>query len=176
MKHTDVIDEIKYSKFQALWIIILIAALFTPLTNLVKQGMLNRDYRWFLLFFFATSYVIWNFVRPTVFLLFGIPAVVITRSYIALSELGYDIDWKDIEEINLDVTTGRSTSYTLVISVKDPWKYISTIRNPVMRYYRWYAKDYFYKPFAVSLNNLEGDSQGIYDKVENHFHQYRRGA
>jgi hypothetical protein len=173
MKKHEIIDEMKFSKNQVIVSVVIILALTVPVTDLIKQGLLNRDYRWFILFFFVAAYILWHFLRPTVLMLFGMPAVVITRNDITITERGYVIDWKDIDAINLVETAGRTTSYSLVLNVKDPWKYISTIKNPVMRYYRWYAKDYFYTPFSLSLSSVEGDSQELYDRIENYFHQYR---
>jgi len=52
------------------------------------------------------------------------------RIHYILTQKGCTIEWKDIEEMNLVVSGGRGHSYSLVIEVKDPWKYISQIRNP----------------------------------------------
>ena len=103
----------------------------------------------------------------------SVPAIALTKHYIVISQQGYTIEWKDIDEINLEVSEGRGRSYSLKLTLKDPWKYISQVRNPVLRYYRWYLLDY-YNPFTINLSMVEGDSNEIYDRVENCFHEHRR--
>ena len=105
-------------------------------------------------------------------MIMGVPAIVVTKKDITISQLGYTIEWRDIEEMNLRVTQGKGRSYNLEIAVKEPWKYISQIRNPIMRYYRWYMLDY-YNPFTVSLSLIEGNSCDAYSIIESYFHNYK---
>ena len=118
--------------------------------------------------------VFWNCTRLGIMALVGVPALVLTTVGITLTQKGYMIEWDDIDEINLMESRGRSTTYTLAISVKDDWKYIGSVRNPIFRYYRWYFREYYnYTPFSVSLSILDENYADIYAVVENSFHNYR---
>jgi hypothetical protein len=97
----------------------------------------------------------------------------LSKHGITTAQNRYTIAWKDIEEMNLVVTGGRGHSCSLVIDVKDPWKYISQIKNPILRNYRWFAKDYGYKPFSISLSVVEGNEDDVFNAVEDCFHQNR---
>ncbi len=176
MSKHEPVSEIKFNKFNSLLPVIVVIAVFGELTNLIRQGVLNHDYRWFILYFIVALYIFWRFVRITIYMIIGIPSVIITSKDITISEKGYSIDWNDIEGMDLNISTGRSTSYTLVIQLKDPWKYISQKWNPIIRYYCWFAKDYFYKPFTVNLNNVEGDSQDVFLMIEGYYRRYKKNA
>jgi hypothetical protein len=166
------IEVIKFSKYQAIVSVLLIFALYESIVNLIKQGMLNHDYRWFIVFGIVIAYLFWNVIRITIYMIIGVPAVIITKRDITLTQKGYVIEWDDITNMDYVVTGSKSRSYTLVIDVKDPWKYISTIKNPLMRNYCWYAKDYYYKPFTIDLGNVEGDNSEIFDTVERYYRTY----
>jgi len=176
MSKHEPVSEIKFNKFNSLWPVIIVITVFGELTNLIRQGVLNHDYRWFILYFIVALYIFWRFVRITIYMIIGIPSVIITSKDITISEKGYSIGWNDIEGMDLSISTGRSTSYTLVIQLKDPWKYISQKWNPIIRYYCWFAKDYFYKPFTVDLNNVEGDSQDVFLMIEGYYRRYKKNA
>ena len=167
------ICQIKFSKYQALFSIVLCIVMYEPVMDVIRQWVLFHDYRWLILAVIIISYIFWNFIRITILMILGHPAIILSKNDITLTQLGYTIEWKDIEEMNLVVTYGKSRSYNLVIDVKDPWKYISQIKNPLVRYYCWYAKDYYYKPFSINLITVEGDNEEIFDSVDNYFHKIR---
>ena len=169
--------EIKYNRFQTLLLLLIPLALIEPVRRMIIQGWQFREYYWFIFSFIIFAFIFWNFIRLSVFTLAGIPAIVLTTKGIKLTQLGYDIEWNDISEINLIESGGKTTTYELVISVKDDWKYIGGLRNPLLRYYRWYTREgYNSTPFSVRLNLLEGDSLDIYNSVENCYHSHKKSA
>jgi len=140
---------------------------------MIGQAIQFHEYYWYLIILFVVQYVYRISIKPLFLMICGVPAIVVASKSIALNEKGYTIEWSDVQDIDLIVTEGRSTSYTLNIKVKEPWKYISQIKNPVMKYYRWYMLEY-YNPFTVSLSNVEGDSSEIYGTIENYYHNYHK--
>lgn len=173
MGANSVINEFKFSRFQAVFSCITPLALYEPFSKMTRQALMFHEYYWFIVMFICVQFVYRLFLRPTLLLMSGTPAITLTKSYITVSQQGYSIEWKDIQEMDLHITQGKGRSCSMDLTLKDPWKYISQIRNPFMRYYRWYLLDY-YNPFSVNLSIIEGDSNEIYDQVENCFHQYRR--
>jgi hypothetical protein len=175
MKQERVSHEIKYNKFQVIAPAVAISlVVIEPIRRLIIQGINFHEYYWFVLCFFLAAFIFWNFIRPGIHALAGVPAIIMTSTAIAITEKGYEIAWNDIDEINLMENTGKTTTYTLAISVKDDWKYIGGLRNPFFRYYRWYMKDYNqYTPFSISLNMLADSSHDIYAMVENCFHNHK---
>jgi hypothetical protein len=173
MKSVKNVQEIKFSKFQALSSLLFPLVLFEPVSKMIRQGLDFREYYWFIIIFIVAGYVFWHFIRITALMMAGVPAIIIERKTITLTEKGYALEWKDIEEMNMVVTGGKGRSYNLVITVKEPWKYISGIRNPLMRYYCWYAKDYFYNPFSINLSMIAGDNYEVYNTIESYYRQYK---
>ncbi|MBS1525372.1 MAG: hypothetical protein JST19_06975 [Bacteroidetes bacterium] len=174
MASEKIIREFKYNRTQALTAALVTVVVIEPLNKGITQGIQFHEYYWFPLCVFAAAIVFWNFIRVGVLSLAGRPGIVLTNEGITLTELGYNIEWQDIDGIDLVENPGKYTSYSLVISVKYDWKYIGAIRNPLLRYYRWYTKDYFGNtPFSINLNTLHDDSGDVYAAVENCFHNYK---
>ncbi len=168
----DVTKEIKYSSHQAILSVLVPIVLIEPFLKLVRSSSYQGQYLGFIFVFFILGYVFWNHIRVTVMMLYGTPAIIMTRKTITITKSGYTIEWKDIEAISLGESSGRGgTHYTLELTLKDPWKYISQL-NPLARYFVWYLKDYIY-PFNLSLSILEGDSVDAYNTIEGYYYQYK---
>jgi hypothetical protein len=165
-------QEIKYSSFQTLMPLMIPISLYVPIVKMVKQGIAFHEYYWFIFVFIICAYVFWNFIRLSIFTLVGIPGIILSNKTLTITAKGYDIKWKDVTAMSLEVTGVRGSTYKLIMQVKDPWKYISTIKNPLSRYYRWYLKDYS-NSFTIDLSSLTGDSRELYDLIEQHYHQHR---
>ena len=165
--------EFKFGKFTVILSILIPLVLFEPFSKMIGQAIQFHEYYWYLIILFVVQYVYRISIKPLFLMICGVPAIVVASKSIALNERGYTIEWSDVQHINLIVSEGRSTSYTINIEVKEPWKYISQIKNPVMKYYRWYMLEY-YNPFTVSLSDIEGDYSEIYATIENYYHSYRK--
>jgi hypothetical protein len=175
MSTEKVITQIKFSKLQMLPLLLFPIGLAEPVRRAIIQGIEFHQYYWFLLCFVVFLFIFLNFIWVPAMVLAGIPALTLTNRGIRIAHRGYYIEWNDIEAINLVESSGRSTSYIMTISVKDDWKYIGALRNPFLRYFRWYMKDYnaYNTPFSIRLSMLEGDNADIYAAVENCFHNHK---
>ena len=134
------ITELKFSNWVLITAIIFPLVLFGSITDIVKQGLLQRAdwFLWFLLAGFVAWILVWNFIRPGIYMIVGKPAIVLSTDWIQCNMNGYFIEWADISKMELEITTSRSGSNgTIKITVKDPWKYIGGICNPIICNYRW---------------------------------------
>jgi len=172
MNNSNSAKEIKFSKVQALVSIALLLVLYEPVMRMVRQGIQFHELWPFMVSFIVIAYVFWTAVRISILMIEGVPAIILTNETITITQKGYTLEWKDIVEMNLVTGGGKGRSYDLVIEVKEPWKYIAQIKNPLVRNYCWFTKDFF-KPFCINLSIIEGDSHEIYDVVETCYHQHK---
>jgi hypothetical protein len=171
MSNNGSVKKIMFSRQQAL-ATLGYSLLFVPITKMVKQGITFREYYWFIFVFIICAYLFWNIYRITILMLFGRPGVVLSKRTLVITAKSYTIEWNDITSMELIVSNMKTGSYAIAMQVKDPWKYISRIKNPVLKYYRWYFKDTF-NSFSIDLTLLEGDSNELYDLIRDYYHQNR---
>lgn len=172
MAESKILHQVKFSKSGTLPSLIVPLVMFEPLRRMILQGLQFREYYWFMICLLVVAFLA-PILRPVLLMLTGRAALTLTTKGLGISSLGYRIDWSDMAGVECIQSQGKSPSYLLKISVNDPWKYISTTLNPLLRYYRWYTKDYF-DPFTIDLGMLDGNSDEIYAMVETCFHQYRQ--
>lgn len=140
------------------------------MVKMVQQALHFHEYYLFVFVFIICGWVLWNIVRIGILSLFGIPAIVLDDDTIYLTAIGYNIAWKDIKDISLEVNHARFTSYTLLVQVNDPWTYISEIKNPIMRNYRWFTRN-TNNCFGAALTNVEGDPNDVYRLIESYYNR-----
>jgi len=70
-------------------------------------------------------------------------------------------------------TTAPKNRY-IIISVREPEKYLKAVKNPLIRYYRWYTRNFWsYSPFEVNLFLVKGDDDEIYQLVLKYYQNFR---
>jgi hypothetical protein len=172
MNDSNSMQKIKFDKTPCIGALILMLTLYVPISKMIQQGMHFHEYLQFVFAFIICVLVYWNFIRVGILSLFGVPAIVLNDDTVTFAINGYTISWKDITYMNLEVYHSRSTSYTLIIKVKDPWFYISQTKNPLLRNYRWFTRD-IYNPFCVALTNVDGNPNEVYSLLETYYHRRR---
>jgi hypothetical protein len=108
------------------------------------------------------------------YMLFIASAIILTEEQICIGESGYNIDWKDISHItkSYDDSMYGSNAY-IEIYVRDPEKYIGSIRNPILRIFRWLTPNLNNSPFYISLSGVRGDDDEIYHEVLKWYRNFR---
>ena len=165
--------KFKFNRFKGISTIIIMLVLAGTFSKMIKQAIEFREYYWYMVILFVIQYIYRTQIKSFVFMMFGVPAIIISNKNITINEKGYTIEWSDIQDLDIVVTSGKGQSYILNIKVKEPWKYISQTTNPVMKYYRWYMLDY-YNPFSINLSSVEGDSSEVYATIENYYRNYHK--
>ena len=128
----EVLKEIKYNPFQAVLSIIVPLILIEPFLKLVRASSCQGQYLGFIFVFFIIVYVFWNHIRISVMMLYGTPAIIITRKDITITKSAFTIEWNDIESMNLrESSAGKGgTHYTMELSIKDPGNILAVYETP----------------------------------------------
>jgi len=121
---------------------------------------------------------IYKHLRITLLMLFRRPALTLTSEVVTITESGYSIYWADVKDVYLaDSISGVMRSPKtrfIIISVREPEKYIKAIKNPFTRYYRWATRGFWSEsPFEISLFLVSGDDDEIYHQVLRYFQNNR---
>jgi len=123
---------------------------------------------------------IWKELRITFLMLTNKPAVILTDEAITITERGYTIKWTDMKDVYLANDGSASGGITapknryVILRVREPEKYIKSIKNPFTRYYRWYTRNLWsLSPFEVSLFLVRGDDDEIYHTILRYYQNNR---
>ncbi|MGZ3750201.1 MAG: STM3941 family protein [Mucilaginibacter sp.] len=122
--------------------------------------------------FFIT---LWRYLSITFLMLLLKPAILLTDEKVVITYMGDAIDWKDVMDVYLASTrfTKSPNTYSIVIRVRNPEKYIKSIKNPITRYFRWYTRNLSDSPFTIDLSIVRGDEDEIYHTVLRYFQNNR---
>ncbi|HZX57349.1 MAG TPA: hypothetical protein VFE54_01440 [Mucilaginibacter sp.] len=106
------------------------------------------------------------------------PAVVLTDESITITEQNYTIYWKDVKDVFMadsgEAAVRSPQSYYVVISVREPEKYLRAIRNPLLRYYRWITRNWRATgAFEVDLSSVRGDKDEIFHTILKYYQNNR---
>ena len=117
-------------------------------------------------------------LRITVLMLMMRPAVVLTDKYIKITDTGYTIYWTDVKDVYMadsgEAAVRSPQNYYVVISVREPEKYLKAIKNPVTRWYRWITRNWRETgAFEVDLSLVRGDEDEIYHRVLRYYQNNR---
>lgn len=135
-----------------------------------------------LIMIFSMPFVlyIWKQLRITVLMLLQKPAVVLTEEAVIITERNYTIYWEDVMDVYLSNDGSPAGGVTapknryIIIRVREPEKYIKSIKNPFTRYYRWYTRRLWnLSPFEINLFLVRGDDDEIYHQVLKYFQNNR---
>ncbi len=172
-------EELEFSPLQPILFVIGSPAIYYIFSNKINLVVLFHSWVG-LIFLFLFGLFVWKYLRITVLMLLQRSAVILTEEVITITERNYTIYWKDMIDVYLvnDGSPGGGTtapkSRYITIVVREPEKYIKTIKNPFTRYYRWYTRNWWsYSPFEVSLMLVRGDDDEIYQLVLKYFQHFR---
>jgi hypothetical protein len=120
-----------------------------------------------------------RYLRILIWAIIRTPALILTDETITITESNYVIYWKDIISLYMASDASSNTVnnpiryYYVMIKVRDPHKYIDDIKNPIIRYYRWYTRKWSDTPFQVRLSSIKGDDDEIYHNVLRYYQNNR---
>jgi hypothetical protein len=172
-------EELEFSPLQPILFLIGSPAIYYIFS--VRRDWFHWTNIWLLIILTSPLLLfIWKQLRITFLMLFQKPAVILTEESITITERSYTILWKDIMDIYManDGSPGGGTTAPknryIIISVREPEKYIKAIKNPFTRYYRWYTRGFWsYSPFEVNLFLVKGDDDDIYELVLKYYQNLR---
>ena len=101
------------------------------------------------------------------------PGLLLSDECITICYSGYCIPWTDITYINKSANYALLNTSYASIYVRDPWKHVAEIKNPVTRYFRWYTRNFRNTLFEVNLASLAGDDEENYHKILLYYQKYR---
>jgi hypothetical protein len=166
-------EEVEFSPVQPILFLVWGPAIYYFLTIPIDWVSLTRN--WFDLFLIIVfvSFV-WRNVRITILMLRRVPAIVLTDETITVAQKNYTLYWKDIKSVFL-ATSGLSyyRRRHIMLRVRDPEKCIKEIKNPIMRNFRWYTRNWSYSPFDINLFLVKGDDDEIYRLVLKYYQNNR---
>jgi hypothetical protein len=123
--------------------------------------------------FFIMIYLAKN-LRITYLMLRRLPSIILTDEKITVAQKKYSIYWKDVTSIQMAISDGMNfRPKYIIINVRDNWKYIKEIKNPIIKYYRWYTRNWSYSPFDINLFFVKGDNDEIYHTVLKYYQNNR---
>jgi hypothetical protein len=179
-------------QFSPLWPITLL--LLTAIVGYIAFGFLMVAVPAFgyitpALFFRCLPGIIFSFValifiiknqRITYLMLTRIPAIILTDKEITIAQMNSSLPWKDVIDVFMASTARKdsvvSKAYEIryiIIKVRDPDKHIKKIKNPIIRYYRWYTRSWIPSPFEINLSLVKGDEDEIYHTVLRYYQNNR---
>jgi hypothetical protein len=124
--------------------------------------------------------IVWRELRITFLMLLQKPAIVLTDESITIVERRYTIKWTDMKDVYManDGSSGGGITAPknryVILRVREPEKYIMSLKNPFTRYYRWCTRGFWsLSPFEVSLFLIKGDDDEIYHTILKYYQNNR---
>jgi len=125
-------------------------------------------------------YFLWRYIRITFLMLASRPAVVLTEESITITEAGYTINWKDVNNVffasggGLNMPFMPLKTYYITIRVREPEKYFAQIKNPFTRAFRYVTRNWRETgAFEVDLSLVRGDEDEIFHTVLRYYQNNR---
>lgn len=115
-------------------------------------------------------------LRITLLMLTLRPALILTDESITITESFDKIYWKDVSDVYMASNGGEvrsPTSWYVIIKVREPEIYLKAIKNPLIRNYRWYTRNWRPSPFEVNLFLVKGDDDEIYHTILKYYQNNR---
>jgi len=172
-------EEFSFSPLQPILFVIAAPAITYWFSDKIKWMMMTHSLLT-LLFIILISLLVWKQLRITFLMLTNKPAVVLTNEAITIIERGYTIKWTDMKDVYLGSDGSAFGGITapknryVILRVREPEKYIKSIKNPFTRYYRWYTRNLWsLSPFEVSLFLVRGDDDEIYHTILRYYQNNR---
>jgi hypothetical protein len=134
------------------------------------------------LFWIGVVYL-WKYIRITFFIIIRKPAVILTNDSITITDEDYSIKWTDVMDVYMahggrgrpeESTSASPATYYIIITVREPEKYLRAIRNPFTRWYRWVTRNWRETgAFEVDLSLVRGDEDEIFHRVLRYYQNNR---
>jgi len=124
---------------------------------------------------------IWKYLRLGGLALRRKPAVLLTDESVYIADSGYTIKWTDVSDVYLASdapsdgvgTSALKMEYYIIIRVREPEKYLDTIKNPFLRIYRKLTKNLGPSPFEINLSWVRGDEDELFHIVLRYYQNNR---
>jgi len=158
-------ETLPFSPMKPILLVIAAPAFYVAFLNNINQFIKENNIE-ALIIGFAVFLVIWPSIKVTALMLALRPAVTLTNESITITATGYTIYWTDVKDVCM-ADSGESAvrspqSYYVIISVRDPEKYLKAIKNPFTRNYRWITRNWRSTgAFEVDLSLVRGDEDEI---------------
>jgi len=81
MKEDKSSQEIKFSKYQTLFSLVILIVIYEPINRMIRQGLQFGEAWCFIVSFIVVFYVFWNFIRLTILMIIGVPAIVFIEAW-----------------------------------------------------------------------------------------------
>ena len=169
-------EEFVFSRLQPILSVLYLLTAFYFFSN--KNTLFLLAHNWLAICFVILGliYMVKN-LRVSYLLLRKKPALILTNEKIVVTAKGDNIFWIDVKDVYM---TSRSfgmvnpVKFTYVtICVREPEKYLKSIKNPFVRNYRWYTRNWKVSPFEISLFFVGGDDDEIYHEVLRYYQNNR---
>jgi len=171
-------EEFSFSPLQPILFVIGVPAIMYFFSDHINWFSITHS--WLTLLIIPLLLFTWRQLRITILMLMNRPAVVLTDDAITITERGYTIKWRDIKDVSIASDGSPSGGITapknryVILRVREPEKYIKSIKNPFTRYYRWYTRTLWsLSPFEVSLFLVRGDDDEIYHTILRYYQNNR---
>ena len=174
--------EFGFSALQPVFFIVWWPGIYFWFTRSISIYALTHS--WLAIFITIVLIVLtWKNLRITLLMLRNVPAVILTDKSVTITQKNDTIYWEDVKDVYMTNSgTGGGTGGRglggiriryVTIMVREPEKYIMAIKNPFVRYYRWYTRNWKYSPFEINLFLVKGDDDEIYQEVLKYYQHNR---
>lgn len=171
-------EEFSFSPLQPILFVIGAPAIVYFFSDRINWFLITHT--WLALLVIPLLLFVWKQLRITFLMLTNSPAVILTDETITITERGYTIKWTDMKDVYLASDGSPSVGITapknryVILRVREPEKYIKSLKNPFTRYYRWYSRNLWnLSPFEVSLFLVRGDDDEIYHTILRYYQNNR---
>src|ERR1700739_3525187 len=154
-------ETLSFSPMKPILLVIAAPAIYVVFVKYISSYI--QYHEWLnLIFLGGLLLFLWGPLRVTVLMLMMRPAVVLTDKYISITDTGYTIYWTDVKDVYMadsgEAAVRSPQSYYVVISVREPEKYLKAIKNTLTRWYRWVTRNWRETgAFEVDLSLVRGD-------------------
>jgi hypothetical protein len=123
---------------------------------------------------FATV-AIFKSLRLTGLMLLIRPAVILTEESIYVAEKNDTIKWTDVMDVYMASNRGWTgfATYYIIIRVREEDKYLNRVKNPLLRTYRKWTRNWGPSPFDINLGWVRGDEDELLHIVLRYFQNNR---
>jgi len=170
-------ERFEFSPMKPILLVIAAPAFYVVFVRYISSSI--QYHEWLNLIFLGGMLLfLWGPLRVTVLMLMLRPAVKLTDKYISITDTGYLIYWTDVKDVFMadsgETAVRGPQRYYVVISVRDPEKYLKAIKNPLTRYYRWVTRNWRETgAFEVDLSLVRGDEDEIFHTILKYYQNNR---
>ena len=169
-------DELAFSRLQPILSVLFLVFAFCFFTSHATLYMLTHNWLALICILLFLVYVIKN-IRIGILTIRNIPAIILTEESIVITAKGDTVEWTDIADIYMTSNSFGNINlvkfFFVTIRLRDPEKYLKSIKNPFIRNYRWFTRNWRSSPVEVSLFLVKGDDEEIYQLILKYYQHFR---